>query len=106
LNWTKLIKNIPSRISVRNKDAYEVVFIKDFVNDKAQVGETRFTERQILLKENQTDKQKILTLFHEYLHAISAEYDADLTEKQVSQLEPTFHSFRKFFLVLEGKKKG
>lgn len=43
--------------------------------------------RQILLADRLSAKELEITLFHELCHAISFEYEVNLTEKQVLKLE-------------------
>lgn len=86
INWKKLRKLIPAKVQITKKVHYEIVWTKDFVNG-TNLGETRYEFSQIVLKEDTNNKELIHTYLHELLHAISAEYDADLTEVQVQALE-------------------
>ena len=93
INWKRHYKNIPSHVKV-GKNTYEVVWINDFVYDKNQLGESRFQDtKQIVININQPIKEAVHTYFHELLHVLSYEYDADLTEKQVRSLEKGFKDF-------------
>lgn len=87
INWKLYYKNIPSSIKI-GKSTFEVVWIDSFPKDKHQYGESRFGEtKQIVLDINQPIKEAVHTYFHEMLHCLSYEYEADLSEKQVRRLE-------------------
>lgn len=101
IKWKSLKKNIPHRIKVGPTE-YEVLYVDDF-KDGATLGETRFDPPQIVLKDDQTAKETVLTMFHEMLHAISNEYSAKLTETQVRALEQSFSDLKKFFNKIEGQ---
>lgn len=85
INWKKLKQNIPHKFKVK-KSEYETVYITELDNG-ATVGEVRFSTQQIVLVNKQSAKQTVSTFFHEYLHVLSEEYNAKLTEKQVLALE-------------------
>lgn len=87
ISWSKFFKKIPNQVKV-GKNNYEIVWINEFTRFDDQFGESRFgEEKQIVLNLNQTKKESVHTLWHEILHALSFEYEADLTEKQVQALE-------------------
>jgi hypothetical protein len=76
---------------------------------KKTYGTTRFDPNLITLNINQGDKETIHTHWHEFIHAISEDYDLNLTETQVENLEKAYPYIREFVLTLEGKrntKKG
>lgn len=105
INYKKLIKNIPNQVRVKAKRLYEVLF-SDNIKDNADVlGETRFDPKQIVLKSAQGNKELIYTYYHEFLHAVSEEYGAELTESQVRSLEKSFPYMNEFFLTINGYKK-
>lgn len=86
INWFKYLQNIPPQIKI-GKSIFEILWIDQF-KDKEQVGESRFSEeKQIIIKIGQSNKETVHTYFHEVLHAISEEYNVNLTEKQVLNLE-------------------
>ncbi len=87
INWKKHYQNIPSSIKI-GKNTYEVLFIDGFPKDLEQLGESRFGDnKQIIINLNQPIKEAVHTYFHEILHIMSFEYNANLTEKQVLSLE-------------------
>jgi len=86
INWKKVKQSIPHRIRLKNKVFYEVLYVDDFKDGKT-LGETRFNEKQIVLLKNLSPKIMVSTFFHELLHAISFEYNVDLTETQVLNFE-------------------
>lgn len=94
INWFKYLQNIPPRIKI-GKNTYEILWTESF-KDKEQVGESRFSdEKQILIKIGQSNKESVHTYFHEVLHAISEEYNVNLTEKQVLNMEKSLKDFIK-----------
>lgn len=84
-----LIKLIPTEVRITPKIKYEIVWIKEFVNDSKQMGECRRDEltRQIVISESQPKGEVFKTFLHEVLHAIDLENDINLTESQVRKLE-------------------
>lgn len=112
INYKKLKKNVPNKIHVAPKSFYEVLYIDGFHTDspdgRKTFGETRFDPQQIVLNNNQPDKEAIFTLWHEMCHALSEEYETNLTENQVISVEKWFPAVRELILKLEGiegKKK-
>jgi len=86
VNWKKLLKSIPHRVQISRKGFYEILYVDSFL-DESTVGETRLDKKQIVLKDKQTPKESVHTYIHELLHAISDEYEVNLTENQVIALE-------------------
>jgi hypothetical protein len=87
INWKRYYNLIPAEVKI-GENTYEVVWKDEFPKDKKQLGESRFEEsKQILINLNQPIKEAVHTYWHEILHAVSFEYDAELTEKQVQALE-------------------
>ena len=87
INWKKLHKSIPPAVKI-GKHEYRILWITEFPKDCKQLGETAFgDEKQIVINLNQSTKEIVYTLFHEILHAISFEYNTNLTEKQVLAME-------------------
>lgn len=102
MKWTKLKNNIPHKFKVKRSD-YETVFIKDLDNGKT-VGEARLDHKLIILVQNQTPKELVSTFFHEFIHVLSEEYDANLTEKQVLALEKSLPDIIKLIGELTSEK--
>lgn len=87
INWNRYYKLIPSSVKI-GKNVYEILWCDEFPKDKKQLGESRFAEsKQILISLNQPVKEAVHTYWHELLHTLSFEYDANLSEKQVKALE-------------------
>lgn len=86
----------PATYKVRNKCIYEILQAHNLDEGKTY-GECRPDPRQIVLEEEQPQKEKISTLVHELLHAITNEYDdITLTENEVRILEKALvYGFRK-----------
>lgn len=107
-DWKKLKRNIPNKVRTTSRTQYEVLWIDGFVTEvegQKTYGETRYQPKQIVLNTNQGARECVHTMYHELLHALSAELDANLTESQVIALEKSFNAVREFILTLEGKKK-
>jgi hypothetical protein len=108
-NWKKLRKNIPNRVRTKSRAHYEVLWSDEFHFDektgKKTYGTTRFDPNLITLNINQGDKETIHTYWHEMIHAISVDYDVNLTETQVENFEKAYLYIREFVLTLEGKRK-
>lgn len=96
INWKKYKNKIPHAVKIGSKDLYEVLWVDDFL-DKGNVGETRFGEKQIVIKKGLTPKLTVTTYLHECLHALSDKHDLNLTEKQVLAFEKSFA-----YLLLDG----
>lgn len=80
------LPTIPSRIKIKNKVVYEVVWVDSF-EDGNTVGECRFDVKQIALKMNQSEKELMKTFIHEVLHAIEFERGVKIPHKTIYQLE-------------------
>lgn len=99
MKYERLLKNIPSNLKVSKDTSYEIVWVDSF-KDESTVGETRFNPNQIALKTNESAKETVHTLYHEFLHAISDSYKIDLTEKQVKALEKSLYFTINFVNIL------
>lgn len=105
VNWRALKNKIPHRVQVKKGAYYEICWIQSF-HDPGTLGETRFAERQIVLKMNQSPKETVTTYLHELAHAVSAEYEIGLTESQVLQFEKSIYYLLKKENVFKGKKNA
>ena len=103
INWTKLKRRIPSKVLIGNT-IYEVLFIDEFKSPSI-LGETRLEDKQIVLKNGQTPKELVKTYIHECLHAVSEEFDVNLTEQQVLKLEEALSCILKDGNVFKKGKK-
>src|SRR5258706_8562355 len=91
-SWKKVVSRIPSNIQI-GKSNYEILWSRSYISGK-NAGETRFdNQKQILISTNQSKKEIAHTYFHEVLHAMSNEYGANLSEKQVLALEKGIEVF-------------
>ena len=104
VNWKALTKLIPHRVQVTRKSFYEICYVDSFVDENV-LGETRFDRKQIVIKDDQHPKEKVHTYIHELLHAISAEYEVNLTENQVRALEKALYYVLKSDNVFRKAKK-
>lgn len=81
---------IPSRIRIKPKVFYEVVFIPEFPVSKSgyhTYGECRFGEKQIVIAMNQSETEMLKTLIHEVFHAMEREYKIEIPHQAIHQLE-------------------
>ena len=81
---------IPSHIKITSKVTYEIVFIPEFPVSKAgyhTFGECRPAERQIVIAMNQSSEEMMLTLIHEFYHALCIENKIEIPHKAIHQLE-------------------
>lgn len=105
-NWNDLRNKIPSKIKTKYKTSFDVLW-QDNPTDKKGTrlfGCTTFDPNQIVLDTQQSDKEAVMTYWHEALHAFADSYEVKLTEPEVRRLEKAFLYFREFFLRLEGKE--
>lgn len=105
VDWTKLKQNIPHVVKFGRKSAYEVMYVDSFA-DPTHLGQTRFDPKQIVIKNGQTDKQTVLTFFHEVLHAIAEETKITLTENQVLGLEKRIPMLLDLAYKMDGRKNA
>ena len=106
INWKKLRNNIPSKIKVGRNSFYEIVWINGFHSDKegegTTYGEARPDIKQIVLNNEQSDKESVLTFVHEWFHAINFEHEIGITEKQVTKFENNFKYLNELIKTLNG----
>jgi hypothetical protein len=105
VNWKSLKTKIPPRVQVAKNVYYEICWVDAFRSPET-LGETRFDTRQILIKLGMSPKETVTTYLHELGHALSAEYNANLTEAQVLALESALYFMLKDSNVFKGKKNG
>lgn len=86
INWKKLVKRIPHKLQVGKNDFYNVAWVTAF-DDATQLGEFDASRCTLSIKQNQSDKEKVLTYLHEVIHCFSDINGIGLTERQVSLLE-------------------
>jgi hypothetical protein len=77
---------IPSRIKIKNKVVYELVWVDEFA-DPDTLGECRPWASQIAIKNGQSDKQEMKTFLHEMLHALCEERGIKVSHRAIYQLE-------------------
>lgn len=76
----------PSRIKIKNKVVYERVSVDSFA-DPDTLGECRFDQRQIAIKDGQSERQEMKTFIHELLHAVCEERGIKISHRAIYQLE-------------------
>lgn len=89
--WKKWAKRIPASVQLSRSRKYEVLHSEEIKSNQDVLGETRFDEKQVVLKTGQSDRELVHTYFHELIHVASFEYDANLTETQVRALEDSLY---------------
>lgn len=104
IRWKKLAQNIPHIVRLNKKSNYEVLEILDFKDGNTR-GESRMDVKQIILLKDLGAKEKVMTLWHEVAHALSYEFGADLTERQVLALEQALPYIIEFVTELHKDKK-
>lgn len=55
------------------------------------MGECRFNQRQIAIKEGQSDKEMFKSMCHELLHSIAEERGIKISHKAIYQLEEAIY---------------
>lgn len=85
--------NIPSRIRIKKKIWYEIVYADVVKNDPECDGYCDGNSRQIILKIDQDNENMIKTLIHEIFHAIQFEYRIPIPHSLISKLENAVYSF-------------
>lgn len=103
VKWKKLVKQIPPRVQISRNLYYEVCWIDNFSQENI-LGETRYDQKQIVIKKGLSPKLTVQVYLHEMLHAVSSAFGADLTESQVSSLEGFFYYALKNGNVFQEKK--
>jgi hypothetical protein len=101
MEYRRVVKNIPTKVKLGAGKPYEVLWSKDLGD---AVGEARYTERQIVIKLGQSNKQTATTYLHEVFHALSDEHGLQLTEVQVLLFEAAFPYLAAVFRELEKKE--
>lgn len=92
---SKKIKRIPilNSVKVNSKITYEVLFADEIISGPDVLGEMRPNEKQIVLKNGQSERELQLTFLHENFHLMADENNLKLTEKQVRGLEKAFYKW-------------
>jgi len=80
------LPSIPSRIKIKNRVVYEIVWVDSF-KDTNVLGECRFDVRQIALKNGQSERETFKTFVHEVIHAMEVERGIKIPHKAIYQLE-------------------
>lgn len=96
----KLKDLIPPKVRITSKISYEVLFVDEFTDPKC-LGECRPTEKQIVLKNGQSDTEMYKSYLHELFHSFSFEYPGlNLTEKQVQKLEEAMYRYERLNKII------
>lgn len=92
---------IPNRVRITRDLSYEVLFVDEFADRPKVLGECRPNEKQIVLKNGQSDTEMYKSYLHELFHALSFEYEGmNLTEKQVELLEEAFYRYERLNKII------
>ena len=107
IDWGYYKRHIPNKVQVAPKVFYEVFWTDEFVASD-NLGETRYSERQIIIKKKMSNKLTVVTYIHELVHAMSYEHGMNLTEAQVLSSESFFMYLLKDGNIFKakGKKKN
>lgn len=90
INWKKLFKRIPVSIQLTKKVKYDITWARPDPS-LDHVGITHLEAKHIVVSLDLKPRAAVHTYIHEVLHAISEEYDANLSEKQVLALEKALY---------------
>lgn len=91
---------IPSSVRITRDISYEILFVDEFVDPRC-LGECRPVEKQIVIKNGQSDTEMYKSYIHELFHAFSFEYEGmNLTEKQVRLLEEAFYRYERLNKII------
>ena len=78
---------IPSKIKIRGRTYYQVVFQEIIRDDPACMGLAEPSERMIYLKIGMSQTDQVKTLIHEVIHAIEFEWNQPIPHKITETLE-------------------
>jgi len=96
----KIISKLPQKLRITSKVSYELLYLLEF-NDNKTLGECRPNEKQIVVVSGQPTTELTKTYIHELLHALSFEYNINLTEAQVQKLEVAIYNFLRLNKVFD-----
>jgi hypothetical protein len=84
---------IPNSVRITPKVTYEVLFSDEISSGPDIMGEMRPVEKQIIIKNGQSNTELVKTFIHELIHALSDENDVGMTETQVRKMETAVYKF-------------
>lgn len=90
VDWGKLFKRIPVSLQLTRGVKYEITWTRPDPS-LDHIGRTNPGTKQIVVSLDLKPKLAVHTYIHEVLHAVSVEYGANLTEKQVLALEKALY---------------
>jgi hypothetical protein len=80
-------KKIPSKIRIKSKETYEVVWTDLIGENEKTLAECRYDHKQIVIKNGQSETENWKCFIHECLHAMEFEYRIPVPHKIVYLLE-------------------
>lgn len=81
---------IPTHIKIKDEVVYEIVYVDSFPKGKSKkktYAECNFTDKQIKLSLDQTDKEMDMSLIHEVFHCWEYEYKIKIPHGIIHKLE-------------------
>lgn len=90
IDWKSYFKRIPISIQLSRKVKYDVTWTRPDPS-LDHIGRTHTDTKQIVVSLDLKPRMAVHTYIHEFLHAVSEEYEANLTEKQVLALEKALY---------------
>lgn len=91
---------IPSKVRITRNVSYEVLFVDSF-DASDDLGQCRPTEKQIVIKNGQSDTDTYKCFLHELFHAFNFEHPKmKLTETQVIELEEAFYRYERLNKII------
>ena len=77
-----------SKIRINSRVTYEVVYSTDL--GPGILGECRFSDKQIVVRLDQSKDELMKTLIHEVMHAVAETNKIDLKHRDIYKLEKAF----------------
>ena len=81
------MRNIPHSIRIKSKVKYEVVWSDLIQEDNKTLAMCRYEEKQIVIKNGQSETDNWKCFIHEVCHAIEFEYRIPIPHKIIYLLE-------------------
>jgi len=78
---------IPSKIKIKGRVFYQVVWSQSIKGDPETLGLAEPNEKTIYLKFGMSESETMKTLIHEIIHAIEFEWDCPIPHKITETLE-------------------
>lgn len=84
---------IPHRVRIKARVAYDVVYADVIQDDPDCLGLCDFENRQIIIKNGQSEKETLKTFAHELFHSWEHEFKITIKHKDIYLLEDAVFNF-------------